>query len=208
VFPIAPGDPEPDLRANLGIAAEVPVALSFGYIVDRKNLALAIEALPNVPSLHLLIAGRRGSMQDRTPDSYRDQAARLGVAERCHMVDRFIDDAELDRFFRAADFLLMTYTGSFVSQSGVLHVAANWNRPVLASGGPGPLIETVRRFGLGQVVEPDSVDSLVEGMQRMIEHGRETQADRNAWAAFREHASWRRNADLLLAAVEAAEARR
>jgi glycosyltransferase involved in cell wall biosynthesis len=94
----------------------------------------------------------------------------------------------------------------YVSQSGVLHVAANWNRPVLASGGPGPLVETVRRFGLGEIVVPDSVDSLVEGMQRMIERGRETQADRDAWEAFREHASWGRNADLLLAAVEAAEA--
>jgi glycosyltransferase involved in cell wall biosynthesis len=201
IFPVAVDGPRPDLRATLGIAPTAPVALSFGYVVDRKNLGLAIEALAQVPSLHLIIAGRRGSTQDRAPESYQAQAEQRGVADRCHIVDRFIDDAELDGFFGAADFLLMTYTGAFVSQSGVLHVAANWNRPVLASGGPGPMVETVRRYKLGEVVEPDSVEALAAGMQRMTTRN-DAVAYEAAWQRFRDEASWGRNVDLLLAAID------
>jgi glycosyltransferase involved in cell wall biosynthesis len=201
IFPVAAGGPGSDLRATLGIGPAAPVALSFGYVVDRKNLGLAIDALVIVPALHLIIAGRRGSTQDRAPESYQAQAEQLGVADRCHIVDRFIDDAELGRFFGAADFLLMTYTGAFVSQSGVLHVAANWSRPVLASGGPGPMVETVRRYKLGEVVEPDSVEALADGMRRMIGRS-DSAADSEAWQRFRDEASWARNVDLLLAAVD------
>jgi glycosyltransferase involved in cell wall biosynthesis len=201
IFPVVADASASDLRAMLGIDREAPVALSFGYVVDRKNLGLAIDALAAVPTLHLIIAGRRGSTQDRPPESYRAQAEKLGVADRCHIVDRFIDDAELNRFFGAADFLLMTYSGAFMSQSGVLHVAANWSRPVLASGGPGPMVETVRHYALGEIVEPDSVEALVEGMRRMIRRD-DVAADGEAWQRFRDEASWARNVDLLLAAVD------
>jgi glycosyltransferase involved in cell wall biosynthesis len=201
IFPVAADGSGVDLRAALGIDPAAPVALSFGYVVDRKNLGLAIDALAAVPGLHLIIAGRRGSTQDRAPESYKALAEQLGVADRCHIVDRFIDDAELDALFRAADFLLMTYSGAFVSQSGVLHVAANWSRPVLASGGPGPMVETVRRYKLGEVVAPDSVEALAEGMRRMIGRS-DSVADRAAWQRFRDEASWARNVDLLLGAVD------
>jgi len=201
IFPVAADGSGVDLRATLGIDPAAPVALSFGYVVDRKNLGLAIDALAAVPELHLIIAGRRGSTQDRAPESYKVQAERLGVAGRCHIVDRFIDDAELDALFRAADFLLMTYSGAFVSQSGVLHVAANWSRPVLASGGPGPMVETVRRYKLGEVVAPDSVEALAGGMRRMIGRS-DSAADKEAWQRFRDEASWARNVDLLLGAVD------
>lgn len=203
IFPIAQSAPPATcLRVTLGIPASATVALSFGYVVDRKNLGLVIEALQQMPNLHVIVAGRRGSAHDRSPASYVTQAESLGVSDRCHFVDRFIGDGELDDFFRAADFLLMTYTGAFVSQSGVLHVAANWNLPVLASGGPGPLVDTVRQFGLGRVVDPDSLEALVRGMQQMISEPPDGRAGRAAWKLFRENASWKRNVDLLLAAVE------
>lgn len=201
IFPVAGVGREIDLRATLGIDPVAPVALSFGYVADRKNLDLAIEALAAVPTLHLIIAGRRGSTQDRAPEAYRAQAEKLGVADRCHIFDRFIDEAEINTLFSAANFLLMTYSGAFVSQSGVLHLAANWSRPVLASGGAGPMVETVRRYALGEVVAPDSVEALAEGMRRMIVH-RDTAADNTAWQRFREEASWAHNIDLLLAAVD------
>lgn len=203
IFPVAAAAPGIDLRAILGIPASARVALSFGYVVDRKNLPLAIEALEKVPDLHLVIAGRRGSLQDRPPAVYRDHAVALGVAERCHFIDRFIAGDELNALFRMADFILLTYSRSFVSQSGVLHVAANWGKPVLASGGDGPLIDTVRRLGLGIVVEPDNLAALVDGMQQMAAQPEEDSANRLAWQAFRDEASWGRNIDLLLAGLAA-----
>lgn len=201
IFPAAAKPTRGDLRAELGIPASAMVALSFGYVVDRKNLSLAIAALARVPDVHLVIAGRRGSLQDRPPQAYRDEAVALDVAKRCHFIDRFIADDELDTLFRMADFVLLTYAQTFVSQSGVLHVAANWGKPVLASGGAGPLIDTVRRLDLGLVVEPDSLPALVEGLAHMARLPADDPANHLAWQAFRDEASWSRNIDLLLAGL-------
>lgn len=204
IFPAERGDATTNVRATLRIPEGAPVALSFGFVADRKNLGLAIEAMTRVPQLHLIIAGRVASSRDRPIDAYQAQAQAHGVADRCHFVDRYIDKGELGGFFGAADFLLMAYERSFISQSGVLHIAANWNLPVLASGGDGPLLNAVREYGLGEVIEPDSPDALIQGFQTMIARLREndTVAMCAAWSAFREGASWRRNIDLLLSALD------
>jgi glycosyltransferase involved in cell wall biosynthesis len=207
IFPAARNAHPRNMREALGIPRDAPVALSFGYVVDRKNLNLAIAALQQVPALHLVVAGRRGSLQDAPPQTYREQAERLGVADRCHFIDRFIPDSELDDLFRMADFVLLTYAASFVSQSGVLHVAANWGKPVLASGGAGPLIDTVARFGLGRVVAPDDAAALGAGLSGMVGQPPDPAANANAWQAFRAESSWSRNIDLLLAALAQAGVR-
>lgn len=206
VFPAAAAAEEAptDSRAALGIAAAAPVALAFGFVSDRKNLDLAIDALAQVPELHLIVAGRRGSSQDRPVGFYRDRAGERGVAERCHFIDRYLADEELPGLFAAADFLLLAYTRSFVSQSGVLHIAANWNKPVLAAGGEGPLLKAVRSHALGLIIEPDSVSALADGFRAMMRRVGDPEADRGHWDSFRREASWGGNIDALLGAVDAA----
>lgn len=204
IFPAERASSSNDVRTKLNIPESAPVALSFGFVADRKNLGLAIEALSLVPHLHLIIAGRVASSRERSIDDYKAQAQALGVEDRCHIVGRFITPAELDSFFRSADFLLMAYTRSFISQSGVLHIAANWNLPVLASGGSGPLLKAVVEYGLGEVIEPDSLEALTQGFQSLVARskGSETAEIHAAWSAFRESASWRCNIDLLLSALD------
>lgn len=201
IFPVARGTSPPDVRADLAIPAAAPVALSFGFVSDRKNLDLAIEALPRLPDLHLIVAGRRGSSQDRPVAEYRRQAERLGVAGRCHFIERYVALEELDALFAASDILLLCYSKSFVSQSGVLHVAANWGLPVLASGGEGPLLKAVRKYGLGLIVAPDSAAALAEGLDTLVRQRAKGLPECAGWQAFRSDASWSRNIDLLLAAL-------
>jgi glycosyltransferase involved in cell wall biosynthesis len=202
LFPATSQGAPGDVRAELGIAADASVALAFGFVSDRKNLGLAIDALTEVPRLHLIVAGRRGSSQDRPVEFYRRRAAEQGVADRCHFIERYLADAELGGVFGAADFLLLAYTRAFVSQSGVLHVAANWNLPVLAAGGKGPMLNAVRRHDLGLVVEPDSAPALAAGMRAMIARPADPAADEQRWDGFRREASWEVNVDRLLAALD------
>lgn len=49
----------------------------------------------------------------------------------------------------------------------MLQIAALWDKPLLASGGAGPLPDTVLRYGLGLVVEPDSTPAIAEGLARL-----------------------------------------
>ena len=187
-----------DLRERLGIAREAFVVLAFGHVADRKNLDLAIAALADVPEAQLVIAGRPTSVSDQPIAFYADCARRAGVAERVHFVTEFIPEADIPTYFAAADAIALTYTRGFVSQSGVLQIGALWDRPLLASGGAGPLRDTVEGFGLGVAVEPDSVPAIASGLRRLIDHPQDRAAN---FARYRATTSWAVNIDRLLEVV-------
>lgn len=187
-----------DLRARIGAGADRHVFLAFGYIADRKNIDACVRSVAAVPQAVLLVAGRVASRHDKPVDFYRDLAAQLGCADRVHIFDGFVPDAMVAHYFGAADSVLLTYKPEFVSQSGVLLLASNWAKPVLASSGPGPLAETVRRFDLGPVVAADDIPATVAAMQALVAHGHA----RHGWEEFRAHASWVRNVAVLCAALD------
>jgi len=140
--------------------------------------------------------GRRASCVVACPKAYRLKAGSIyGPAGRGgrFFEERFVANNEIASFFPATDGILLTYKSEFVSQSGVLHLAANWDKPVLASAGAGPLTESVARHNLGIVVKPDSA----EGLSRLVS-GRYPAL---GWAGFREAASWKVNIDSFLDAL-------
>lgn len=192
---MAEREPPFDLRERLGIAPDAFVLLSFGHITDRKNQHLLVEAMAQVPGAVLVIAGPQPSTRQRGAAFYRQQAAALGCADRVHVIDRFIPDDEAAACFAAADAAALTYDRTFVSQSGVLQLAAQWNRPVLASGGDGPLRAAVEGSGIGIFVEPDSTAAIVSGLQSLMAS---PPPDPARFAAFRESASWEANVDGML----------
>ncbi|MCA1661548.1 MAG: glycosyltransferase family 4 protein [Novosphingobium sp.] len=194
-----------DLRARLGIARDASLVLAFGHVADRKNLDLLIAALTEEPDVHLVVAGRATSQRDRPLDFYRDAARRAGVESRVHFIDEFVAEADIPAYFRAADAVALTYAGSFVSQSGVLQIAALFDRPLLASGGDGPLRQTVERFSLGVSVAPDSAQTIAAGLRRLIT---EPMNAAPGFAAYRATTSWQANVDRLLEVVDAAKARK
>ena len=194
-----------ELRKRWAVDADAPLALAFGYVADRKNLDLIIRAMSQVPTLYCAFVGGSASALDRSPGFYEALSREVGVSERCRFVNEFIPDTDIDLYFSASDFVLLTYRGNFVSQSGVLNVAANYNKPVLASAArSSPLITAVTRFNLGLVIEPDSVEAVVDGFNRLLAG----EPGRLGWDAFRAHASWERNVTILLDAVAAAGSNR
>src|SRR5262249_16998780 len=54
-----------NLRSRLGIGSTERVVLFLGYVADRKNLDIAIQAIAMLPDVHLLVAGRQASSTDR-----------------------------------------------------------------------------------------------------------------------------------------------
>lgn len=178
-----------EIRRNWGVKAGQKVFLAFGYVRDGKNLELAVRALAGVPEAFLVMAGSVAAAKDRPFAFYRELAAQLGVADRCHFAEGFVADAELGKYFAGADFVLLTYAASFHSQSGVLNIAARARKPVLASAAPSPLIESVRKFQLGITVEPDSADAVVAGMKQLL-----SAPPSPRWEEYEAAASWAANA--------------
>lgn len=192
---LADQPPVDDVRIRLGIPVEAKLVLAFGHVVDRKNLDLLIESVATRPDVHLLVAGTCPSSTQKPVSFYRDLARARGVSARVHFDESFVPDVAIPSYFQATDIVALTYRGDFVSQSGVLQHAAAFARPVLVSCGPGPLRETMERFALGELVEPDSVSAIAAGLSRLVVNPQDRSA---AFAAYGRTASWAANVDSLL----------
>ena len=185
------------IRRSWGAQAGHQVFLAFGYVRDGKNLDLAIQALVDVPAAFLVIAGMLQSGNEKPFAFYRQLAARMGVADRVFFYEGFVSDAVLGNYFLGADCVLLTYSGAFHSQSGVLNIAAKARKPVLASAAPSPLLESVKKFDLGLTIAPDSLPGVVAGMRSLLGG---PPAPR--WEEYEAFASWHANARGILGAAQ------
>jgi glycosyltransferase involved in cell wall biosynthesis len=182
-----------DVRSTLGIAETAPVLLSFGHIRDGKNLDLVLDAMRQLPGVHLIVAGSKSQPGHKPVEHYQQLAESLGVADRCRWIIRYIPDDELGDLFRASDLVLLTYSARFKSASGVLNVAVHYRCPCLASDGGGNLCSVVRKYGLGIDIEPESVAALIDGVRRW-----QQQPPTPEWETYERENSWRRNAQLVI----------
>jgi glycosyltransferase involved in cell wall biosynthesis len=185
------------IRKSWGVQEGQKVFLSFGSVRDGKNLDLAVQALAQVPEAFLVLAGAVASCNDKNFTYYRELAARLGVMNRCYFVEGFVADEELGHYFSGTDFVLLIYAASFHSQSGVLHLAARAHKAVLASAAPSPLLKSVRDYGLGKVILPDSLEEVVLGMQNLLKS-----LPQPRWEDYEASASWDLNAREILKAAK------
>lgn len=184
------------VRRVWGVQNGQKVFLAFGFVRDGKNLDLVVQAIAHVPEAFLVLAGSVATDKDRQFAFYRELAASLNVTDRCRFFEGFVTDDELGKYFAGADFVLLTYASSFHSQSGVLNIAARARKPVLASAAPSPLVDSVEKFELGLAVKPDSLDAVVDGMQRMLYVPLTPK-----WAEYESAAAWGSNASGILDAA-------
>lgn len=182
------------LRRDFNIPSESIVLLSFGHIRDSKNLDQIIKSLPHLPSVHLVIAGTPQSASQKDPSFYNGLAQSLGVQERCHWYTQYIDISLVWKFFRVSDILMLTYDSSFFSASGVLGINASFQLPVIASAAEGPLLDAVRNYNLGLILESPDAGSIANAVPRALQIEGE-------WQRFANDNSWQANAERMLEAL-------
>lgn len=152
-------------REWLGLAPDAETALFFGYIREYKGLDLLLDAWPQVaeerPRARLVAAGDPVQLPPARRRELEEQADRLGAVRHF----RYVPFSDVQRYFAAADVLVMPYR--HISQSGVLFLALSLGVPVLATrvGGLGELLKDGRTAVL---VEPESADALAEGLLRVL----------------------------------------
>lgn len=177
------------VRREWGVSDGQKVFLAFGYVRDGKNLELAVRALVRIPEVFLVVAGSVASAKDKSFAFYRGLAAEIGVADRCLFIEGFVPDADLGKYFVGTDFVLLTYSASFHSQSGVLNIAAKARKPVLASASFSALTECVKNYALGINVTPDSLNAVIAGMRDLLETPPQPR-----WDDYEAASAWEKNA--------------
>ena len=201
--PLGPESTQPihENPKNIRAAWKVPrgkkVLLAFGTIRNHKNIDLAIRALSDNPDVHLVVIGSVSSHKDKPLKYYQMLADDLGLSKRVFISDHFVSEERRLSYFQAADYILLTYAGSFHSQTSTLTTAVNARRLVLAASGASPMMDLVRKFGLGVYVEPDSSDAVADGMATLL-HGKLPDSD---WEGYEAHATWETNVTRLLQAT-------
>jgi len=187
-------------RASFNLPHGSKVMLAFGHIRDNKNLDLILQAMVQFPDVYLIVAGREQSASQLPAGFYQELATSLGVSERCRWYVRFIQNDEIANFFEASDFVLLTYSGSFCSASGVLNTAVYYRKPCLVSSGKGSLKTVVQEYELGVWIEPDNINSISSGICKLIE----TPPKPN-WNRYMQENSWTASAESIIKSFKSAK---
>jgi glycosyltransferase involved in cell wall biosynthesis len=181
-----------ELRQMLSIPADATLLLSFGHLRNNKNLQLILKAMVQLPQVWLLIAGPEATAGQQPSSHYRQLANKLGVAKRCSWQIGYQSPEQVAEHFTAADAVLLTYSAKFRSASGVMHVAAHYRKPVIASAGASALLDAVHDFNLGVVVLPDNSAALLHGIRCYL-----NEPPAPDWQGYEQANSWDRNAQLV-----------
>ena len=168
--------------------------LFFGVVRRNKGLHTLLRAMKGLDDCTLTVAGR--------PEEPRYQEQIQAMVEqlppgRVELIDRFIKDEEMGRIFGQSSLVVLPYV-SFAAQSGVLHDSLAYGLPVVATD-VGALGESVRRWGIGEVVPPENDAALAGAVREMLTPHRYVQASR-AVDRVRADLSWDRSAEIMVEA--------
>ncbi len=134
--------------------------LFFGFIRDYKGLDILLKALSNpvvkkMP-VKLIVAGEFYT----NPQPYLELISSLGLNDKIVMMDKFIADSEVNKYFCAADIVVQPY--KHATQSGVTQIGYHFNKPMLVTN-VGGLAEIIPDRKVGYVVPPDE-KSIAEAL--------------------------------------------
>ncbi|MCQ2328143.1 MAG: glycosyltransferase [Paludibacteraceae bacterium] len=153
----------------LGLDSTKNYILFFGLVRAYKGLDLLLDAMEKIkdtqPNIRLLIAGEFYENEA----TYLQQIGRNGIADRVILRNEFIPDADLRKYFGAADLIVQPYKSA--TQSGVTQVAFHFEKPILVTN-VGGLGEIVHHGKMGYAVVPDSQE-IAESIEDYFRHNRQ-----------------------------------
>lgn len=174
----------------LNLNPENQYMLFFGLVRAYKGLDLLLDAFGKVkdqlPNLQLIVAGEFYEDEDK----YRAQIESNQLTNRVIIKNDFIADADLRKYFGAADLIVQPYKTA--TQSGVTQVAFHFEKPMLVTN-VGGLGEIVHDRKMGYAVEPNA-DAIAAALTDYYTHSRQAdyteylikQKDNYSWSKLAE----------------------
>ncbi len=144
---------------------EEKVLLFFGYIRKYKGLDVLIKAFAQALQTidaRLVVVGE--FYEDK--NTYLELMESLRVSEKVTIVDRYVANEEVARYFAVSDAVILPYTSA--SQSGIVQVAYALRTPVIATDAGG-LPDVVIDGVTGYIVKTNDVKSLSDGIMKFYE---------------------------------------
>ncbi len=155
-----------DAREHLGLP-DVQILLFFGNIRKYKGLPIllrALDAARRQRPIHLVVAGEFYHGRQEVQELIRE----LNLERSVTIVDRYVPNEEVSKFFAATDAVVLPYLSA--SQSGVAQVAYSFGIPVIATE-VGGLPEVVEDGTTGLLVPPEDPGALSDAIVHFFEQG-------------------------------------
>lgn len=186
-------------RARAELGAEGRVILFFGYVRPYKGLGVLIEgfaqALKRMDAV-LYVVGEFYEGKER----YTDMLKNLGIERRVRIVDRYVANEEVEKYFAACDLVVLPYLSA--TQSAVVQIAYGFNKPVVVTS-VGGLPDVVENGETGFVVPPDDSGAVARAIVEFFESGVSVEMQRRI-AATQDRFSWGKCKEALIDLVESA----
>lgn len=155
--------PNYSVRATYNIPDDHLIFLQFGYMDERKNVENIVRAFNVLPKAQaekstLLLIGK-------FKPGFRSQIENLKSGPyQMILRDEFVSNEEMESTFSQADVILRMNI-RFFGSSGIIGVAAQHNKPVIASNS-GVMAEIVEKYHLGMLVNPYGISEIAAAISR------------------------------------------
>lgn len=183
-----------EARRELGLDQEIAVLLFFGFVRPYKGLMYLLEAVEKVQQhipVHLIIAGE--FWEDK--QKYLKRINELGLSKCVTIVDKYIPNEEIGKYFAAANVVVLPYVHA--SQSAVVQLAMETGTPIIACN-VGGLSESVIEGINGLLVKPRDSQSLADAILKYLTHNLEPKLRKNISEMYTSANTW----DAILSWVE------
>ena len=154
----------------LGLDDEKNYMLFFGLVRAYKGLDWLLDAFGQVKDelkdLQLIVAGEFYEDEDK----YLAQIKANGLQDRVIVKNEFVADADLRKYFGAADLIVQPYKSA--TQSGVTQVAFHFEKPCLVTN-VGGLGEIIHDGKMGYAVDPQ-VNAIADSLRDYYQNDRQS----------------------------------
>ena len=167
---------KPQARLAADVAEDKKILLFFGFVRDYKGLRHIINAMPEIvkydSNIRLMIVGEFRSDKEH----YLEQIKNLGVGDNIDIVDGYIPDSGIEKYFAASDLIVLPYDSA--TQSGIVQIAYGFEKPVIATN-VGGLPEVIADGKTGYIVEPKNPKALAEAVIRFFDENKSEEFTEN-----------------------------
>ena len=164
LFPVENSITKNEAKEILGIRKDIPLLLFFGIVRPYKGLRHAIEAVSILKNtgvkVQLIVAGEFWE----EIATYEDQISHLHLNDQVTLVNKYIPDEEVGRYFTAADVFIAPYIDG--TQSASVKTAISFNLPVVVTECVAD--EILRNNDLTRIVPNGDSNGLAEAISEII----------------------------------------
>lgn len=164
-----------------------PYVLFFGALRKSKGILGILESFKNVNNdLTLIIAG---SESDISIDKLNLIIEQNGIEKRVIKHIKYILEDEIKYYFGISDIVLTAHTSDFLSFSGPVALAVQYNRLFIASN-VGEVGYFTRNSGIGRLYETENMENFVEVLNKLYEDQKLDSNNFNTNRKFVQNYSW------------------